>query len=184
MTKEDSLVLGSNGLNFKPRILGLVAGVAKNGAIGKRGNLVIKSKEDLEFFKRLTLNNPIIMGRKTFKSLPGILPGRLHVVITRTTPMGEPPENVVFAYSLPEALSKVKEYERAFIIGGGQIYAEALKLNVVDEMYLTHFDQEVEGTVFFPEFDESLWNKEHIKTSTTEPKFEIIKYKRRDLWNL
>jgi len=126
--------------------LSLIAAVARNGAIGRNNQLVERISEDLKFFKRTTLGHPIIMGRKTWDSLGRPLPGRRNVVITRNPQWRA--DGAERAGSLSAALDLLQGLPKVFVIGGAQIYAQALPL--ADELVLTEIDADLEGDTFFP----------------------------------
>lgn len=126
--------------------------MSKNRAIGKDGDLPWKIPEDLKFFKKMTNGKIMIMGRKTFESLPGQLPNRLHIVISRAGFIADE-EDVVFVRSIDEALKVAKKNipkypEEVFIVGGAQIYDQMMPLT--HKIYLTLIDAEFEGDAFFP----------------------------------
>ena len=126
---------------MKPRI-GVIAIVAHGGAIGRGGDQPFHIKEDFRHFKALTLGKPIVMGRKTFEALPtGTLPGRTNIVVTRNADWSA--EGVVTAASLDEAIAKGFEEnsEEVMIIGGGEIYRQAMPL--ATNLYITEVDGEV-----------------------------------------
>jgi len=134
--------------------LALIAAVARNGAIGKAGGLLWREPEDQKHFRRVTMGCPVIMGRKTWDSLPARfrpLPGRRNVVITRNAawhaPGAEP------APSLDAALALLAEAPKAFVIGGAELYA--LALPHAHELVLTEIDADLEGDTFFPHWDRS-----------------------------
>src|SRR5438128_12453852 len=107
-------------------LISLVAAIARNGAIGKNNELLCRISEDLKFFKRTTLGAPVIMGRKTWDSIGRPLPGRRNIVITRNPQwQADGAERVG---SLDEAIALVQDAPKAFIIGGGQIYREAIAM--------------------------------------------------------
>ena len=139
--------------------LTVIAAVARNGAIGKQGQLLAHISEDLKFFKRTTLGHPILMGRKTWDSIGRPLPGRRNVVITRN------PEwraaGAVRAASLEEALNILRDASRVFAIGGAEIFAQALPL--ADELILTEIDADLDGDTFFP-----AWDSTHFSASASE----------------
>lgn len=126
----------------------IIAAVALNGAIGRENSLMWHISADMKFFRATTTGHPVIMGRKTFESLGRALPKRLNVVISR----GERvlPEGVVLARSLDEAIEACKGCdEECFVIGGGQIYAEAMKK--ADTLYITRVGCSPEDAdTFFP----------------------------------
>ena len=132
-------------------ILSLIAAVARNGAIGRDNQLLCRISEDLKFFKRTTFGSPVIMGRKTWDSIGRPLPGRRNIVITRNAHWHA--DGAERTASLNEALALVQDAPKAFIIGGGQIYREAI--DRADELVLTEIDADFEADAFFPEFDRS-----------------------------
>lgn len=160
-------------------ILTLIAAVARNGAIGKGNALLWRLPEDLQFFKRTTLGSPIIMGRKTFDSIGKPLPGRRNIVITRDT--GWLAAGVEVAHSLDAALHLVADVPRAFIIGGGQIYAEALPR--ADELVLTEVDRDFEGDAFFPAWDKAAFDElsreAHHAPAPNDFDYAFVTYRRR-----
>lgn len=131
----------------------LVAAIAQNNALGKDNSLIWHLPNDLKRFKALTLNGHILMGRKTFESLPGILPKRTHIVITRNPDFK--PDGALVAQSLQEALALVPKGENAYIIGGGQIYAQALPMADLLELTLVHHS--FDADTFFPDLDPNQW---------------------------
>jgi dihydrofolate reductase len=138
--------------------LSLIASVARNGTIGRGNALVWEEPADKQFFKRTTMGCPVVMGRKTWDSLPPRfrpLPGRRNLVVTRQA--GWQAAGAEVAHSLDEALALVADASRVFVIGGAELYAQALPK--ADELVLTEIDREIEGDAFFPrwergEFDE------------------------------
>lgn len=135
-----------------PFTISLIAAIGgEKRVIGKEGSLPWRIKEDLEHFKQTTMNHVVIMGRKTFDSIGKPLPKRVNIVVTRSIDFAE--EGVVTAYSFEDALSKA--YARAnnkkeiFVIGGAEIYKEALPY--ADKLYLTLIDGNFDGDTFFPE---------------------------------
>lgn len=137
-------------MQTKPKISIVVAVGRNNRAIGKIGALLWRIPDDLRRFKALTTGHSIIMGRKTFDSIGKALPNRTNIVITRNTDFK--PEGVVVASSLEEAIQKARAVEKKeiFIIGGGEIYKQALPL--ADKLYLTIVESDAEGDVFFPDW--------------------------------
>ena len=135
--------------------LALIAAVARNGAIGKDNALLWHLPEDLKFFKRTTLGCPVIMGRKTYDSIGRPLPGRRNIVITRQADWSA--SGVDTASSLTEALSLVADAPKVFIIGGAQIYEQALPL--VQDIVLTEIDADYDADAFFPAWDRSAFEE-------------------------
>lgn len=130
----------------------LIVAVAANGVIGDQNRLLWHLSEDLRRFKALTTGHPVLMGRKTYESLGRPLPNRTNVVITRQ-PLELPGCMVV--HSLDEAFARFSDDEEVFVIGGAQIYAEALPR--VDLFYLTRIEHPYEGAVRFPAWDPAEW---------------------------
>lgn len=141
-------------------MISLIVAISKNGAIGRNNELLFHIKEDLNFFKKTTMSKTIIMGRKTFESLPSVLPGRKHVVITRDLNYEVKHNQVEVVNSIDSILEKYKDSkEEVFIIGGGQIYAQALRSGLVDMLYVTIVDEFVDDAdTFFPEIDTGLYS--------------------------
>lgn len=139
--------------------LTLIAAVARNGVIGIENRLPFRLPEDLKRFKALTMNHAIVMGRKTWESLPRALPGRHNIVITRQANYAAVGASVVA--SLDAALTMVGDAP-AFVIGGAEIYALAMPL--ATQLELTEVAAEIVGDVWFPPFDRSLW-RETARTS-------------------
>ncbi len=130
----------------------IIVAVAENGVIGDRNTLLWHISEDLKHFKALTTGHPVVMGRKTFESLGRPLPNRTNVVISRQQ-IELPGCRVV--HSLDEALALFPEDEEVFVIGGAQIYAEALPR--ARRFYLTRVFRAYEGDTRFPEWNEEEW---------------------------
>ena len=138
-------------------MLSIIVAVAKNGVIGANNQLLWHISDDLKRFKAITSGSPIIMGRKTFESLGRPLPNRHNVVITRNDqyPLLE---GVTRANSLLDAIEKAGDNDKeVFIIGGGEIYRQAV--DIVERMYITEVDQAPEGDTFFPEIDKTKWTE-------------------------
>ena len=146
-------------MNHSPRIT-IIAAIADNHALGKDNQLLWHLSEDLKFFKRTTLNHPIIMGRKTFDSIGRALPNRLNIIVSKQLKDGDIAGCSIVS-SLTEAidLAKKHETEEIFIIGGAQIYALALSEELVDRLLLTQVKQNFEADVFFPQFSLDQWHE-------------------------
>ena len=132
--------------------LTLVVAIDANNGIGIDNQLPWHLPEDLAHFKRVTLGRPIVMGRKTFDSIGRALPGRRNIVITRNAAWAHP--GVETAASLEQAIALLGS-ERASIIGGAQVFNEALA--VADEMIVTHIDHVFDCDTFFPPIDPARW---------------------------
>ncbi|WP_418990617.1 dihydrofolate reductase [Alistipes sp.] len=133
-------------------MVSIIVAVAENGVIGDKNALLWHISEDLKHFKALTTGHPVVMGRRTYESLGRPLPNRRNVVVTRQE-IALPGCEVV--HSLEKALALFPSDEEVFIIGGAQIYAEALPL--ADRFYLTRVMHAYEGDTRFPAWDESAW---------------------------
>ena len=132
--------------------LALIAAVARNGVIGRGNALLWRLPEDLRHFRRTTLGCPVIMGRRTWDSLPPAfrpLPGRRNLVVTRDA--GWRAEGAEAAPSLDAALGRVADAPRAFVTGGAELYALALPR--ADELLLTEIERDFDGDVRFPDWD-------------------------------
>ena len=155
---------------MSPKIT-IVAAVAREGAIGARGDLAFHIRGDLRHFKAITLGKPVVMGRKTFESLPGgPLPGRTNIVITRNSAYTAP--GVLTATSLDEAIRLAGEVTEIAIIGGGQIYAQALPLATT--LQLTEIDAPCpDADTFFPALDSDSWRTEDVSDWQIDPVTQI-----------
>ena len=136
-------------------IISLVAAVADNGVIGRGNGLPWHLPADLAHFKRLTLDKPILMGRRTWESLPGLLPRRRHIVLTHDA--GYRAGGCTVVGSLDAAIAAAGAVPELMIVGGASLYAEALPR--ADRLYLTLVHTEVEGDVRFPHWDPSDWEE-------------------------
>lgn len=136
----------------------MIAAVGKNLELGKNNDLIWHFKEDMKFFKDTTMGHTVVMGRKTFESLPKALPGRKNIVISSNAEYQAQGATVVT--SVEEAL-QIADNEEIFVIGGGKIYAEFLPY--ADKLYLTEIDAECEDAdTYFPHFNKSDYIKEII----------------------
>ena len=137
-------------------VLALIAACARGGVIGIANRLPWHLPEDMKFFRETTRSKPVIMGRKTWESLPDAfrpLPGRRNIVVSRNPGYAAPGASVVSG--LPEALAAAGDADIAFVIGGAELYRQALPL--ADRLLLTEIDQAYEGDAFFPDFDRDIW---------------------------
>ena len=156
----------------------IIVTIADNNAIGKDNELLWHISEDLRFFRRTTLGWPVIMGRKTFESIGRALPGRVNVVISRGFTTGE---DVEVVGSLEEAFATAEStnLEKCFVMGGGQIYAQALA--VADRLVVTHVHTVIEDAdTFFPPIDPQVWavssRSELFTDEETGYTFEFVEY--------
>jgi len=129
--------------------------MARNRVIGRNNSLPWRLPADLQHFKRVTMGKPIIMGRKTWESLPGLLPNRRHIVVTRQSDYQA--ERAETASDLQQAIELAGDVDEVMIVGGATLYE--LALPVADHLYMTLVDADIEGDASFPEFDLSLWQE-------------------------
>ena len=159
--------------------ISLIYACARNGVIGKQGQMPWHIPEDLAHFKRTTLGAPVIMGRKTWDSLPERfrpLPGRLNVVVTRQ--VGWQAEGAHMAHSLEQAIQACSGTPEVWIMGGAQIYAQALPL--AQRVVVTEIDAEFEGDAYAPTLDPSQWQAITRSTATSSSGYTIhfVDYRR------
>lgn len=160
--------------------LSLIVAVGKNNEIGKNNDLIWRFKDDMKFFKQMTMGHHMIMGRKTFESLPKLLEGRKHLVLTRSNL--EFPKEVDIYKSVEDFLEAYKDTnEEVFDIGGATIYKELLEY--ADNLYLTEIDAEdKEADVYFPNFDKDDFDRQelsHFQDEKTGIQYKHVLYKRR-----
>ena len=135
--------------------ISLIVAVAKNGIIGTGGTMPWHITEDFAHFKAVTIGHSVVMGRKTYESIGRPLPRRRNIVITRNAELAI--EGCEMASSLEGALAMCAGEEEVFVIGGGEIYRQAMPL--ADKLYITHVGVEVEGDTRFPEIDPTIWRE-------------------------
>ena len=136
---------------MKPQISIIVAHDDQRG-IGKNNQLLFRISKDLKRFKKLTLNHPIIMGRKTHQSIGRPLPGRTNIIITRNPDFKSPGCQITHSLEAALKLAKQKDNQEIFIIGGGQIYQQALDQSLVDRLYITKVKGDYQAEIFFPDY--------------------------------
>ena len=163
-------------------VLTIIAAVARNGCIGRDNQLLVRLPEDLRHFRRVTMGAPVIMGRKTWDSLPPRfrpLPGRRNIVVTRNPKWGA--EGAEAVPSLDAALALASEAPRAFVIGGGELYR--LALPIADELVLTEIDRTFDGDTWFPKWDAAQFAETSRETHHAAPPddfaFAFVTYKRK-----
>lgn len=161
-----------------PRLT-LIVARARNGVIGASGGLPWRLPEDLAFFKRTTMGHPIVMGRKTWESIGRPLPGRRSIVVTRDRGFAAAGAEVV--HSLDEAIALCRGSDEIFVIGGAQLYAEALPR--ADRLLLTEIHADFEGDTHLPAPSAGLWSETsrepHPPTGSREFGFDFVDYRRR-----
>ncbi len=158
----------------------IIAAAGENNALGKDNKLIWHLSDDLKHFKNLTKGHHVIMGRKTFESMPKALPNRTNVVISRQKDYVA--ENAQVVSSLEAALAFAQEDDRPFIIGGGEIYSQALAF--ADCIELTRVHDDFEADTFFPEIDTTVWREvwreNHDKDDEHAHAFSFIRYEKID----
>jgi dihydrofolate reductase len=164
-----------------------VVAVARNGVIGKDGGLPWRVSSDLKLFRRLTIGKPVIMGRNTWESLPvKPLPGRPNIVITRRRNFHPEGARVVHgldeALALGRALAKETAADEVAVIGGGEVFAEALRRDVVDRLYWTEIDLAPGGDIVMPQLAAGAWREvsrqSHPKGERDDAAFALITLER------
>lgn len=157
--------------------LSLIVAIGKNGEIGKDNKLLCHIPEDLHFFKEKTMNKKIIMGSKTFYSLPNLLPNRHHIVLTKSN--NQFPNEVEVFNNFDSLLNYIKNIDdEIVIIGGAMIYE--LFISYVNKMYITEIDKQFDADTFFPEIDYSNWDRKVLSKHIYENvKYNHVEYTRK-----
>jgi dihydrofolate reductase len=157
----------------------LVVAMSRNGVIGRDNRLPWRLPADLAFFKRATMGQPVIMGRRTYESIGKPLPGRLNIVVTHRPDFQAPGCTVV--HSMDEAYRAADDAAAVSIIGGSAIFEEALPH--ADTIYLTEVDADVEGDVYFPKFDRTRFRETELERHAADERhaypFRILKLERK-----
>ena len=158
----------------------IIAAIGLNNELGKDNDLIWHLPADLKRFKKVTRGHAIIMGRNTFESIGKPLPNRRSIIITRNISYKKEGCDVV--HSLEEAINLIKDQKNAFIIGGAQIYKEAIEKQLVDQLDITKVHQNFEADVFFPTIDQSVWEEISEETFLPDDKnqytYSFISYKK------
>ena len=137
----------------------MIAAVGQNRELGKDNKLLWHLPEDLKFFKEQTMGKPLVMGKKTLDSLPRLLPGRKHLVLTHQKL--EPNDQIMVFHNIDSLIEYISTLDQeVMVIGGAQIYKQMLELS--DKMLLTEVDASKEADVYFPEFNHSEWDCEEL----------------------
>jgi dihydrofolate reductase len=167
-----------NQINSK-NLITLIAAASENNVIGKDNKLIWQLSDDLKHFKNLTKGHVVIMGRKTFESMPKALPNRTNIIITRKTDYMA--KDAIVVNSLNQALEKAVDDNQPFIIGGGEIYSLAIK--IADRIELTRVHTELEGDAYFPEIDHNIWEEVSRERRLKDQKhyydFSFIRYNKK-----
>jgi len=147
------------------KAISIIVAIAQNNAIGKDNQLLWHIPADLKRFKQLTTGNTIVMGKRTFESLPvRPLPNRRSIVITDVP--GEQIEGCTMAYSIEDAIGKMDTDKENFVIGGGSVYRQFLPFS--QQLYLTVVQRDFDADIFFPEIDYSEWESTDREDHTSE----------------
>lgn len=150
-------------------MISIIVAIAKDNVIGKDNKLLWHLSEDLKRFKQITTGKKIIMGRKTFESLPGVLPNREHIILTRDTNFTVDSDMVKIFYNLDELITKYSKCEdEVFVIGGAEIYTQLLPY--AQKLYLTKIDEGFEGDTYFPKINYSEFKVEYTSKQFTDEK--------------
>ena len=156
----------------------LIAAVSENNVLGKNNKLIWHISDDLKRFKKFTLGHSVIMGRKTFESMPKALPNRKNIVLTKNKNFIA--KGALIANTLEESLKLSGKDLKPFIIGGGEIYT--LFLPIADKIELTRVHETFEGDAFFPEIDlnkwELFWKEKHFSSSDKIYDYSYLTYKK------
>ncbi len=159
--------------------LSIIVAMAANRTIGINNTMPWRIPEDLKHFKALTMGHHMIMGRKTFDSIGKPLPGRTTVVVTRDRSLKI--DGCTMAHSMDEALAACAGDDKIFVVGGAELYEQALPL--VGTLYITEIRQDVEGDAHFPEFDRDAWqevSREIRHQETPQPlEYHFVTYRRK-----
>ncbi len=153
----------------------LIAAMAANRVIGRRGQTPWHIPEELKFFKATTMGHPLIMGRTTFDSLPAALPGRENIILSRDPSFAR--SGVIRAATFEKALELCRGKKTVFVIGGGQIFTLALPF--ATGIILSVLDRKIDGDAFFPEFSSTLFQEICRTRHDGAEAFTVITYHRR-----
>ena len=161
------------------RELTIIAAVSTNNVIGNKNKLIWNLPNDLRRFKKLTTGHSVIMGRKTFDSLPKPLPNRYNIVVTRDTNYSK--QDIKVCSSIEDAISLTETDTQPFIICGGEIYSQTI--NLADKIELTRVHKEFDGDAFFPEIPldifELIYEQKYTYYSENELDYSFLTYKKR-----
>lgn len=163
-------------------MISMIVATSQNNAIGKDNSLLWHISEDLKRFKEITSGHKMVMGRKTFESLPGILPNRHHIILTRDNNFSVDSDKVSVIHNIDEVINNYKNSsEEVFIIGGGEIYN--LFMPYADKLYLTEVKKDFDADTFFPQIDINDWEIIHKSAEKADEKsgliFEFIDFVRK-----
>ena len=161
-------------MNIPP--ISMIVARSRNLVIGKENKIPWKISADLQFFKKVTMGYPIIMGRKTWESIGRPLPGRRNIVVSRNTSYSAVGAELVS--SLEQALDSLKEFNRVFVIGGQQLFNQAFPL--ADELFITEIELQIEGDTYFEIPDPSDWQEiDRVQEKEGEIEFAYVTLRRK-----
>ena len=161
-------------------MINIIAAIGKNNELGKGNSLIWNIPKDLKFFREKTKNSIIVMGRNTFNSLPKILPGRKHIILSSTNNFNKEINDDVTVINSKEDLinlcKKISENNEVFIIGGASLYS--MFIDIADVLYITHIEKvEETADVYFPKIDEAKWKKKILANDEDNNiKFSWVEY--------
>lgn len=163
-------------------MLSIIVAISENNVIGKDNKLLWHLPEDLKRFKKLTTGHTIIMGRKTFESLGGILPDRTHIVLTRDINYNIDSDFVKVVHDITDLEKYINDDEEHFVIGGAIVYNQLIKMS--KKMYVTKIHKTFEGDAYFPKINEEEWEvierEKGLKDVKNPYDYEFIDYKRKE----
>lgn len=161
-------------------MISILVAMDKNRVIGVNNQLPWHLPADLQYFKRITMGNPIIMGRKTFDSIGRVLPGRENVVLTRSENYSPPGCTIIHSVEEIKTLRAERKEEELFVIGGAELFRQVL--DFTDRLYITQIEAEFEGDTFFPEINLDEWNliskEKGIKDEKNPYEYYFLMYER------
>ncbi len=162
-------------------MLSIIVAISENNVIGKDNKLLWHLPEDLKRFKKLTTGHTIIMGRKTFESLGGILPDRMHIILTRDINYNIDSEYVKVVHDINELDNYINDEKENFVIGGAIVYNQLMKK--AQKIYMTKINEKFEGDAYFPKIDEDEWKiveeEKGIKNEENPYDYEFVTYVRK-----
>lgn len=161
-------------------MISIIAAIGKNNELGKKGELIWSIPKDLKYFRERTKDSIIVMGKKTFNSLPKILPGRKHIILSRTAEFNKEINNEIIVVNnkneIIELCNKISKDKEIFIIGGASLYE--MFIEIADKLYITHIEEsDKDADVYFPEIIEEKWEKIVLANDEDNNiKFSFVEY--------
>lgn len=157
-------------------MISMIAAIGKNNELGYKNKLIWNLPNDLKFFRETTMGKPIVMGYNTFLSLPKMLPGRKHIVLSFKEV--EVPSEVELFTDIDDVINYIKQYDEVFIIGGASIYKAFIPY--VDKLYLTEINATSTADVYFPTFDKNMYSRRVLANNEDNGiKYEHVLYERK-----